>query len=250
MSVVRSFLTALTGFVLGACTYPASTTTVFAQATTPGGVTEWQDEDIRAKTIALVSPTLEVPFCGGVWVGDSSFLTAYHCVEPKAGEAQTRVGYAYVVPEDVFEPGDLHVKTRIGQRVARVVATDAEHDLALLRAAHPLPVHRNARVVLDSLKQGSFVSTMGHPMGLWWSFSAGQVSAIRYKGITNVLIVQVIIFIVRGSSGGGFWDANNSLVGITSACLGLSDDPNHCSSMNVFTHAQYLDALLRRQDWL
>lgn len=257
MSPPRSIFASALGFVLGACIPPPAASSVFVTSVAPSFVAEQQADDLRAKTIALISVKAELPYCAGVWVGDTSFVTAHHCFATDEDESSIdplgRV-YAYTVYEDAFERGTAEPRSlRYAYRLARVMAVDAVHDLALLQASTPLPAHRNARLAADSLRPGSLVSTMGHPLRLWWSFSTGQVSAIRLKPGPKkeaFLVVQTTTPIAQGSSGGGLFDSNNSLVGITHACVGMPDEPGHCTSMNLFIHAQYLESMLKGQAWL
>ncbi len=88
--------------------------------------------DLASKTVALVGRDREGnprSYCSGVWVSETSILTAYHCVE----EADVGDGVEYAVREDVYAPGELHERASIVTRVAKLYATDEAHDLALLR---------------------------------------------------------------------------------------------------------------------
>lgn len=203
-------------------------------------------KDIEHKTVALLGRKYDqlVPYCAGVWVSDTGILTAAHCFD---GEGpSTTVGYLFAVHADVFSPHDLKEQSSIQPRLAQLVATDATHDLALLRAFHPLPAHSVARVALDTLQPGSYVTTMGHAYGLWWSYSSGQVAAFRFR--YDSIRTQVTTPIHKGNSGGGLFDIQNNLVGIASSCIVAPEAPTVCGSLNLFVHAQYLDAFIRKYD--
>jgi S1-C subfamily serine protease len=234
----------LFGLVLGACAKPSS------PAAAPNNNTafcEAQAFELRGKTVALVGDTGR-PFCAGVWVSEEAFLTANHCVEDDDDVSKTV--FAYAVYSDIYRPGSLRESAYAGKRAAQVVATDPEHDLALLHVRSPIPTHGVARVALDTLRPGSFVSTMGHPYGFGWSYSSGQVAALRERMLVHrdILWVQATAPISPGNSGGGLFDNQSNLVGLTSNCAGIS---GVCTSVNFFVHAQYIDALLRRESvWL
>ena len=73
---MRSTLLFVLGFVLGACSYPAPSA--------PTGQTAFNVEELKSKSVALVrhaGTDAAAPFCSGVWVSRTSFLTASHCVK-------------------------------------------------------------------------------------------------------------------------------------------------------------------------
>lgn len=192
--------------------------------------------DLVSKTVALVEDG--DAYCTGVWVGQSTIVTAAHCVVRSDEPLR-----AFVTRDDVFGPVDLHVRSPLRARPALVSAVDEEHDLALLIAPLP-PAHGVARVVLDT-RAGVHVRTMGHPLGLWFSYSSGEVAGVRLfdprdEGAERVW-VQATAPISPGNSGGGLFDDEGALVGIASGSFPRGQ------TVNLFVHPQYIDALLRKQ---
>lgn len=228
--MLRAVFAFVLGAVMGACTsqppraHYAPTRTELAA-------------DLEAKTVALLmrEEGATAAYCSGVWVSDTSILTAQHCVED-GGPIE------YAVRSDVFAPATLHVRIPVGGHRANVYASDPGHDLALLRAINA-PTHPVARVSLASLRPGAFVQNMGHPLGLWWSYSSGDVAALRQEPVNghDIVWLQTTAPISGGCSGGGLFDAQNDLVGIAHATTSRGQN------LNLFVHAQYLDAFLRQQ---
>ncbi|MCE2722140.1 MAG: serine protease [Betaproteobacteria bacterium] len=86
-------------------------------------------------------------------------------------------------------------------------------DLAFIQVSATL---KPASIRTTPVEIGSDVFAIGQPMGLTASISNGIVSAIR-RGPGGVSLVQFTAPISPGSSGGGLFDANGSLVGITTS---------------------------------
>jgi S1-C subfamily serine protease len=233
---MRSAVLFLIGLLLGACARP------IPSATAPIALSHIDAAaDLESKTVALVGRDRQgTPhsYCTGVWVSDTSILTANHCVD----EATIGDAIEYAVHEDIYAPGELHERVSIVSRVAKLYATDEGHDLALLRAPHA-PSHRIARASLESIRPGAFAQAMGHSLGLWWSYSSGDVAAIRQRDIEglDILWVQATTPISGGNSGCGLFDERGYLIG-----LGHGTFPRG-ENLNVFVHGQYIDALLKKQ---
>lgn len=87
-----------------------------------------------------------------------------------------------------------------------------DRDLALLTANNP-PEHPIA--LSGGLPApGDTVYAMGHPNGLEYSFSSGEVAAVRE--LDGELVIQTTAPISPGSSGGGLFDTRGHLLGIAS----------------------------------
>lgn len=195
--------------------------------------------DLERKTVALVRSGLEGPqaYCTGVWVGEDLIVTSQHCVEE-------RDVVSYVTRDDVLADDEDEVEAI---RRGVVVARDEDHDLALIRAKLP-PVHDTALVGTDTGAGvapivGQNVQTMGNPLGQWWSYSTGQVSALRVmavNGLTSMWFVQTTAPISPGNSGGGLFDDDGNLIGIAHAYMPRGEN------LNFFIHAKYVAALLKR----
>lgn len=95
---------------------------------------------------------------------------------------------------------------------ATVLYADIEHDLCLLVSPEiQAPVAKMGAAA--KLKVGSQVYAIGAPQGLELSLSDGLVSQLR--GQKSEPIIQTTAPISPGSSGGGLFDADGRLVGIT-----------------------------------
>jgi S1-C subfamily serine protease len=82
---------------------------------------------------------------------------------------------------------------------------------------------------------------MGHPLGLFWSYSRGQVAAIRFRAFGDeeaMSWVQATAPVSPGNSGGGLFDEDGSLIGI---CHGVLTKGQ---SLNLFVHPDYIRKFL------
>lgn len=129
----------------------------------------------------------------------------------------------------VVAPGllatNLHVvagseRIQVGQSTssleARLEASDAAHDLALLRVTD---VSAPPATFGDSgaVRVGETVYAIGSPRGLQLTLSEGIVSALRDPGHGRGTMIQTTAAISPGSSGGGLFDAGGRLIGLTTA---------------------------------
>lgn len=187
-------------------------------------------EDLTSMTVALTARDEDGEthaYCTGVWVGETAILTAAHCV---SDEDSPRVTF--------LEHGD----SKTLAREASIVGIDLHHDLALLRTL-PNGAHAFARVSAAPLQAGARVFTMGHSMGLWWSYSSGDLAAIRTLdlGDGDRLWVQSTAPISPGNSGGGLFDSSGDIVGLASGSMRLGQN------LNLYVHPSYIAAFLKRQ---
>lgn len=218
-----------------ACVGPAPT------AATPSASTFDSTADLASKTVALTVRKTDGEvhaFCSGVWVGPSSILTANHCTHDlELGDA-----LEYVVRDDVYAPGEVKERAAISMRPAKLSLRDEAHDLALLFAP-VAPPHGVASVSVFPVRAGMPVQAMGQPLGLWWSYSRGDVAAVREldSGGATMLFVQATTPISPGSSGGGLFDVMGQLVGIAHGSFMRGQN------VNLFIHWQYVGALLTMQ---
>ncbi len=231
---MRSFVLFLVGMLLGACgTHTAPLPAPSAPTHMDGAAT------LKTMTVGLVGVREDGsmrPYCSGVWVSRDALLTARHCL----GEHETEP-VLYVVHGDVYPNGPKEAE-RLPLRVARAVLLDDAHDLALLRADVPPAGHGIARTRIEPIVQGMFAQAMGHSLGLWYSYSSGDVSAVREKDFDDgvKLWLQSTAPISPGNSGGGLFDSDASLVGI---CHGSF---TRGQALNLFVHQTYVDALLAK----
>ena len=108
---------------------------------------------------------------------------------------------------------------------ARVVGSDPESDLAVLRipADHKLPVITFGSS--DTLRVGDVVLAIGNPFGVGQTVTSGIVSALgrSHLGInTFENFIQTDAAINPGNSGGALVDYNGHLVGINTAIYSQS----------------------------
>jgi Do/DeqQ family serine protease len=108
---------------------------------------------------------------------------------------------------------------------ARVVGSDPESDLAVLRipADHKLPVI--AFGSSDNLRVGDVVLAIGNPFGVGQTVTSGIVSALgrSHLGInTFENFIQTDAAINPGNSGGALVDSTGNLVGINTAIYSQS----------------------------
>ncbi len=106
------------------------------------------------------------------------------------------------------------VQVRSGKRTfaAKVQYADTDHDLCELT----VPTLVAPSVVISSVKQlevGETVFAVGAPEGLDLTLSQGLVSSLRPVGDSS--LIQTSAPISPGSSGGGLFDAQGRLIGIT-----------------------------------
>lgn len=232
--MIRAFLFVL-GLLLGACCAPTPPPTIKA-APAPELSGPTLAASLRAMTVGIVEVDEDGahPVCSGVWVAPQIIATARHC---NAGASGARV--AYVVERDVFDgSATARASDEIAPRSAFVAAFDESHDVLLLRT-YDAPAHPSAAVRVGVVEQGSRALAMGHPRGLWWSFSAGEVAAVRVLSIDDerrLTMVQTTATISMGSSGGGLFDERGALLGIAHGQAG--------HGLNLFIYAAHVGALL------
>lgn len=197
-----------------------------------------QADDLERKTVALVAThdALARPFCSGVWVADDAVLTAAHCVS----DVEDGAAVAFAVRDDL-DTAEAPVTTVSVVRWATLAQRDETHDLALLRVRLP-PEHRVAHVAAKAAFVGEIVQTMGHPLGMWWSFSTGEVAGVRRVALDPfgdaLWYVQSTAPISPGNSGGGLFDDSGDLLGICHAYMPRGEN------LNLYVHSTYVKAFL------
>lgn len=99
---------------------------------------------------------------------------------------------------------------------ARVIASDVARDLCLLNA--PQLAGRPAELrSVKNVAPGARVFAIGAPQGLELTISEGLASGLR--SVAGGTLIQTSAAIAPGSSGGGLFDDNGRLIGITSFVL-------------------------------
>ena len=126
------------------------------------------------------------------------------------------VGSGIVVTNrHVVESGsEIRVFDRGQHYPASVMYADKEYDMCAL-GVPGLPAPPVDMASVQTVRVGQRVFAIGAPRGLELSISDGLVSAIRPYGVFPV--IQTNAPISKGSSGGGLFDTDGRLVGITTA---------------------------------
>ncbi|MEN8181226.1 MAG: trypsin-like peptidase domain-containing protein, partial [Myxococcota bacterium] len=199
---MRTFLLALLGLVVSA---PALAQTAAEHEALQQRIIEIAEQVIPSvvhiEAIVKVNDRRnQVTGSGVIASEDGLILTNQHVVE-KAEKAE------------VVIPG------RKGKLPARILGTDKQTDIAVLKVdpESPLPVARFGSA--ERLRVGQWVLAIGNPYGLEGTVSFGIVSAKgRNLEIPHVLndFIQTDAMIDRGSSGGPLVDLDGRVIGINS----------------------------------
>lgn len=157
---------------------------------------------------------------------------------PVPGKVYTVVGRLVVTNRHVIEDGiSFRVEHEGKSWPAKLIRVDPDHDLAELSVAGlnaPAVRLRN----LSTLAVGEAVYAIGAPEGLELTISEGLISGLRDFGKGE--IIQTSAAISPGSSGGGLFDAQGRLLGITTFYL------NAGQSLNFALPAGWIADLLQR----
>lgn len=150
----------------------------------------------------------------------------------------------------IVENGDLvGVRPVGGSRVrpliGTVVSQDVDADLCLVKVSQlnilPAEIGSAAR-----LRIGDTVYAIGAPRGLELSLSDGLVAQLR--GSSDAPIIQTTAPISPGSSGGGLFDGNGRLVGITSFFVKDGQNLNFAMPIEWLAELQELERKKRLHD--
>jgi S1-C subfamily serine protease len=150
----------------------------------------------------------------GSLLEDNTILTNWHVVN----------GYREV--NVIFKPADpFKMPSKEDMVAARVIKTDAVHDLALLRPkAVPARAIKPIKIASqDNIEVGADVRAIGHPTGEIWTYTTGIVSQIRpdFKWSSgdkdiehHATVIQTQTAINPGNSGGPLLDDAGQLIGV------------------------------------
>lgn len=167
------------------------------------------DEE-RETTVALVAKEEGSLFsyCAGLWIKKGMILTASHCVDDQGPII------FYSTKKD-FE----NKKTRM----AIIASIEEDNDLALLFVEPSSePEHLNINLEDSTpIDVGQEVDIVGHTVGYTWSYSKGNISAIRNEipgpnGSKVDKVLQISAPVWMGNSGGGAFDAQGRFLGLCS----------------------------------
>lgn len=122
-----------------------------------------------------------------------------------------------VTNRHVIEDGVIYRVERDGTTWrAKLIRVDSDHDLAELSVTGLTAPAANVRAS-SSLAVGEKVYAIGAPEGLELTISEGLISGLR--DFDKSRVIQTSAAISPGSSGGGLFDAQGRLVGITTLYL-------------------------------
>jgi serine protease Do len=177
--------------------------------------------ELVAKTVALVDEDGD-PYCSGVWVSQYGILTASHCIH-------STVSYFITDKDPTY------------RRPAFLTRIDRSHDLAVL-VATSVPSHP-VTGISQAVVQGMYVQTMGHSLGLLWSYSSGTVASVREMEVLEDECewIQASVPMSPGNSGGGLFNEEGQLVGVA---YGTLSHPR-AQLLNLFVHPKYIAEFLR-----
>lgn len=237
----------LIGLLLGACGGNVPATASPAPSLSPlDAPSALGASYLETVTVALVDLGAREPhvYCTAVRVSPTAILTANHCT----GGQPLGASFSFSHRGDLFEGDALRPLPRL--RSSFLEARDAGHDLALLRIPG---FEERARVYAGVQKrdvtQGEYVQSYGHPLGFWFSYSTGVVSAIRQQSYDvgglepsapDMTWIQTTADISPGNSGGGLFNDSGELVGICSWGHGNG------IGLNFFVHKMHIESFLAR----
>jgi len=115
---------------------------------------------------------------------------------------------------------------------ADLLHIDLERDLCEIRAKH---LHAKPVQIGDSdtVRVGKKVYTLGAPGGIELTFADGMVSGLRKDKEGRLRYIQTSAPISAGSSGGGLFDTEGTLIGITAMYRNNSQNLNFAIPINM-----------------
>lgn len=140
------------------------------------------------------------------------------------------LGSGFVISEDGYVVTNNHVidgadeilvEFFSGEELpAKVVGTDPNTDIALLKVESEKPLAFVKFGDSDTARVGDWVIAMGNPLGQGFSVSAGIVSA-RNRALSGTYddYIQTDAAINRGNSGGPLFNMDGQVVGVNTAIL-------------------------------
>lgn len=119
----------------------------------------------------------------------------------------------------------LTVRRRNTAYVARLLFADVDRDLCLLKVKDMVAPSVDI-APLSAVRIGQRVIAIGAPLGLELTLSDGLVSSLIRDEDEKVTRIQISVPISHGSSGGGLFDLNGRLIGVTSAGIDKAQNLN------------------------
>ena len=186
--------------------------------------------------------------------------------EGRRPRRSSALGSGFVISENGFVVTNNHViegadeiliEFFSGEELpAKVVGTDANTDIALLKVDSEDPLSYVSFGDSDLMRVGDWVMAVGNPLGQGFSVSAGIVSA-RGRALQGTYddFIQTDAAINRGNSGGPLFNLDGNVIGVNTAIL----SPNGGSigigfAMSSAVVSQVIDQLKEfgetRRGWL
>ncbi|MCC7484310.1 MAG: trypsin-like peptidase domain-containing protein [Burkholderiales bacterium] len=170
-----------------------------------------------------------------VFARASRSVVMIHAAEPSGRITGRGSGVAieadlFVTSCHVIARGTVFVAGYQRQRVsARLVAYDAERDICALRA-QGLDLVPAAIGDPGAAQVGERVYAIGAPEGFELTMSDGLVSGLREAAVGRYL--QITAPLSEGSSGGGLFDSEGRLIGITAFVFSAGQNLNFAAPAN------------------
>ncbi|MEQ6202627.1 DegQ family serine endoprotease [Sulfitobacter sp. HNIBRBA2951] len=147
-----------------------------------------------------------------------------------APRRSSALGSGFVISEDGYVVTNNHVIEGAdeitiefftgSELVAKVIGTDPNTDIALLKVEADGPLPFVSFGDSDAARVGDWVIAMGNPLGQGFSVSAGIVSA-RNRALSGSYddYIQTDAAINRGNSGGPLFNMDGDVIGVNTAIL-------------------------------
>jgi len=205
-------------------------------------LTQHDVDDTVAKALASVTPA--PAFSEQVYAAVRPSLVLIETKQPKpsaqtgsanglgSGVVVTTAGDILTSLHVVADATEINVTFADGTRsVAQVTARQPEHDIAVLRATAP-PTEIVPATLGDprAVHEGSEAYTLGNPLGLVGSMSAGVISGLdrsfKVPNSQQVLtgLIQIDAAVNPGNSGGPLTDRDGHVIGIVAALVNPTDE--------------------------
>lgn len=201
----RLFLSGFLMFLMGCC---AGVTTAPVQYQVPFDPERQANIELEKElTVSLVKRDEDGVFayCAGLWIAKGMILTASHCVDEEGP----------IIRYTIYKDKKI--------RMALVAAAEEHNDLALLYVDPSSEPQHPTIDLTEELEPntGEEVDIIGHTVGYTWSYSKGNISAIRQdlEGPSSIKVkkvVQISAPVWMGNSGGGAFDTKGRFVGLCS----------------------------------
>ena len=153
---------------------------------------------------------------------------------------ETVVTNCHVSDEATF----LMIRWREKVYSATVEYRHPDQDICLLSAPN-LPAQKAEIGTIPNVKIGSRVFAIGAPRGLELTMSDGIVSGLRRAD--DYVVIQTNAAISPGSSGGGLFNEDGQLIGITTWLMRESQNLNFALAADLIPEMQYKLEIARKQ---